>query len=69
MNGIIITEMNFNNETSMSPLIVHDNCGKLSKKDSEIDGIIQLKQEIKGGEKSSPFFGNHKRWIYNLIIV
>jgi hypothetical protein len=48
--------MNFNNETSMSPLIVHDNCGKLSKKDSEIDGIIQLKQEIKGGEKSSPFF-------------
>jgi hypothetical protein len=41
MNGIIITEMNFNNETSMSPLIVDDNCGKLSKKDSEIDEIIQ----------------------------
>jgi hypothetical protein len=43
LSAIIITEMKFNNETSMSPLIVHDNCGKWSKKDREIDGIIQLK--------------------------
>ena len=42
-SGIIITEMKFNNETSMSPPIVHDNCGKWSKKDREIHGIIQLK--------------------------
>jgi hypothetical protein len=43
MNGITIAEMNFNNETSMSPVNIHENCGKWSKKDSEIDEIIQLK--------------------------
>ncbi len=43
MNGVLITEMNLNNEILMSPLNIHDNCGKLSKKDSEIDEIIQLK--------------------------
>jgi hypothetical protein len=43
MNGITIAEMNFNSETSMILLIVHDNFGKWSKKDSEMDGIIQLK--------------------------